>query len=564
MAPIKRRAPEENMIREAQVTRDDGYRMLQTARRNFDYAVRRGWEFGMAESRRLRHEALNMINWANGFLADAGGAAIDTYGDTSVRSNAAFRALEFVSPGAGLPYTASRLGYHFVARRARRLSIPSVGSTHSGATEVSQRNMHGTQSTAVAAMDVDAEHGFSIRGPAVVGKRNKKAHNKKTKRVKVSKQFKMKVEKALEKTDKIHGSFTQYSYSTIPLSNFLDLKQVVCQPGYYPSGTVTGAYAFFPKDAWGACGNVADMLHMTSVLFNAKPDSQGVRDIVDQHTLGLVADTTNINVAVSNVSGVNVSAVNTTFFVKEIHDIYRVRNNSGRAVNMILYECKYKSPIGERGTVKNVTGANTNQAPNRSTPLQLWTDALSDQNKLAANIAAITPETYGVEMLNTPMVKKYFNVERKHVLLEPGQEYEFKIIGPQGVEVNTTQCYTDGAFQDCQKFTVMPVFVFYLDMVSVVDSLTMPAANNGVTRGSYVTGLNNFAQALLFERKRQFKVACPPQAGATVTIPSVPENNQQIMLNDRRNCYFHTVYTDLTAGSTVRYDDQQPQTSANE
>ena len=251
--------------------------------------------------------------------------------------------------GAGLFETLGHAGGSIVGGYAGSPVIGSqVGSMlgrHFDSRSVRSERSHNPSESVKTSLGDDTAQ--TTRGVAMNTHRNKKIHKfEKGHKVHVSKSFVAKVEKALEKEGKsMHGSWRQWSTSAIQLTatNYPEGGQNVSVPGKYNTS------GLFNNDCWGAVGNVQQWIHMISVLWNQKPDSQLTRTILDANTIGGVqtpfAGKPNPNFAPR--------ANNLQFTVKNSHEIYRFKNDSARTIIMKIYLCSPKIPTSENGLATN-------------------------------------------------------------------------------------------------------------------------------------------------------------------------------------------------------------------
>lgn len=381
----------------------------------------------------------------------------------------------------------------------------------------------------------------STRGVAVVTHRKKKLHPPKGKKVKVSRLFSRKVEKALEKKGVIlHGSFRQFSTSQVVcnIANFPEGGQYVFIPGKYNTGN------FFNNDAWGGIGNVSQYVHMLSVLWNGKADNQGTRDIYSSNSLGSV-----------NISGVGQpNASNTAhsnnlqFTVKNHYEIYRFKNNGQRTIILKAYLCKAKSPTSENPSAFNDTTGTAGVLPSISDPFTTWLNGQSAMNNegIAVNTGFGPQSIYASPLMN-PNFNKYWVAEEAHYVVEPGQTFEYKVQGPRDLGINCADCWQGTYFMDVQKFTLFPMFVAHLDMVY--------GATNGLA-----TRAGGGTHMLDCEREIFCSFECPNQVGGVRQdyVIVAPSDNRTV-LNNRVNRFYYKYWVPGATGNLTRVDEENPQ-----
>lgn len=380
---------------------------------------------------------------------------------------------------------------------------------------------------------------ISTRGVVAVRHKKKGVTNKKPKEVKVTKNFRKKVERALEKEGmRFHGSFRTFSYWQLPTTaaNYPDGTQRVDIPGV--NGTI------FTSDAWGALGNVQDWIHQVSVLWNGKIDSQTSRNFYDPGTLLL---NTNNTTGPSNRQPVGVmsnQSLPLEFTVKKSYEKYRIKNNSQRTVKFKIYLCAPKRVTSESVGISTDTATTSNEFPVSGPPRAAWFNAMFIAQHQGVNISAASPNALYSSPLQCPQFKNLYKAEETTVILEPGQTYEYLIQGPSELKVNCANYFLGGGFMDLQKFARFPMFVSHLDLVY------------GATGSDSRIGGTGTA-GLSFEREKFASFVIPEGVGANINFPSLG-SNAIISENMKGNRFVHKVYTTGLSGAATRIDEEVP------
>lgn len=395
---------------------------------------------------------------------------------------------------------------------------------------------------------VGAETALTTRSSIVLVHRNKKVHKgEKHKKVRVSKVFREKVEKALAKDHiKPQGSWRQFSYFAFADSAayFPDGGQLCLCPGQRnPSN-------FFSNDAWGFVGNIQQYLHMISVLWSNKSDSQNGRLISDADTLGTEQSQLNIP-----IDGQLPNANTCAFVVKSHKEIYKWKNNGRRTLIIKAYLCRPKQPVAEVDPpTAAFLGPTTPANPDIGDPLSAWNNALSTANALGQNVNNITPSTYGASPLACPGVVKYYEIEEEKIVIEPGQTFEYVVHGPASQSVNVPDYYQNQYLFDCPKWAKIPIFVCHLDLVNgAVDS-----AGTTRTCGRKGWSASTLGEGFSCEREIHVKFTMPEQAIGPQNLSAT--GFKELQAPTRFSKFYHKVYTRVADGVVYRVDEENPVT----
>jgi len=383
--------------------------------------------------------------------------------------------------------------------------------------------------------------------------KGKTTNHKTHKKVKVSKTFADKVEKVLAEDD-IHGSWTQFSYGAIPMSQFDINKQDV--GGLAEYGQDYSDWAFDPED----------FLHAASVLWNEKLDSQGTRNWDDPQSLGIYQpigstlfggqQTTAPNSGVSSIAPMNLKMT-----VKSCFEVYKLKNNTQRTVVMKIYLCAPKQAgVFSLGT-EAIPGGSGPPASFPTTlpignPGAVWAGSLEKQVLQNINVMGAIAQTVYQKPTDCPEWNKIFRSDCTTVVLEPGQVYDYYIKGPTDLELKFANFFrqtsqaTPAFYQGVQKFMRYPLFTAYLDLVT-----------DGTLSGHYPTAVaESVGEGIAVERQMKFRLKMPENVAGRLTVGTGAAPQQgQFQLTSRRSCYGFKVYTQVgPLGPTNRIDVQNP------
>jgi len=364
------------------------------------------------------------------------------------------------------------------------------------------------------------------------GKKVNKMNKKKA--VKVSKSLRKKIAKVIEEK-KISGGWTQISYGYVkrPLNN---AQEVTAMNQEASLTDYSGGWAF----------NVEDFLHMASVLFNGKPDSQGNRFWNADTNLGnknSIEGLTTQKFAFGN---------NARFTVKSSHQSYLLKNNTQSTMTLSAYICAPKqATFREQSGFSAQNTAVGGQVIGIYDPVRTWDEMLA--NPTGRNLLNADKYRFGMVPESTPEWNKYWSYEKKEIVLEPGQTTTFNVQGPVNHEMKYEQFFKNEIFLPIQKFSRFVFFIMKTDLIG--------GAGNDTDRNKIGRfGLPGEGR-LCIERTYKVKIACPESAGVNLTLPLPSTGSGYAELNTRRPVYGYVVYAqNQTPQLVTRVDEVQPAT----
>lgn len=309
------------------------------------------------------------------------------------------------------------------------------------------------------------------------------------KKVKVSKDFRKKVDKVLEK-EAGNGWFKEIYYRDAKITP-VDNDQVVFNP---TSGMVTASLAD------GCQFDPCAVLNAASILFNGKVPTIPSKAFNDVGNFS--AETLRVNVEDSSV-------------------VYRFLNNTARTMTIKLWDCSPKSAI-----------INTAQ-PSFPAPINQWTQGLAQQvpdtletglNPLSNLISTLTnrPQTLTSFM-------KLFSVDETIITLEAGKEYNHRLQGPKSKLYDFSKFYQNGVIGNFQKMNKFTFGAVYLNLTGIT-----PGTSGEFGRWTDMTTAG--ANGLLVETTSFYRLTMPEQAG--LKVPPLPVAGQPLPLNSRKSGVF--------------------------
>ena len=377
--------------------------------------------------------------------------------------------------------------------------------------------------------NVRQERGGSTRKSASTKmKGSKKVTYKKGKNVHVTKDFKLKVAKALS-PGQIHGFAREINYGSISLPSITNVcKQSV---GPYNAGISATNWSF----------DAETILHFAGVLFNGLPynptqQSWQAAGVIGANTQG----------SATGSSG----GITSVIHVDWMKEHYVLKNNTGRTITIDMYEFAPKK-TGSKFLNDNQLAAGGTAVTSDwiGDPNLIWSQALAGDIVSGINIAGLTP-TDLYQRPNHPQFKKIFNVAVRTIILEPGQNYECTILGPSDMDLNYANFFQNEFYQGIQKFMRFVTFVTRMDLIG-------QAVSTGKSEGRFGFGAGDVTgYGLLAERVREMKIRMPEQAGFKV----VPLTSGPAILGYRRPAYFQATNNIIGSGPTgnVRIEEENP------
>jgi len=362
------------------------------------------------------------------------------------------------------------------------------------------------------------------------GKKVNKMNKKKV--VKVSRSLRKKIAKVIEEK-KIVGGWTQISYGYVqrPLNNAQEVTAMLQEAS---RTDFSGGWAF----------NTEDFLHVASVLFNGKGDSQGARGWANTANLGLV------NAPEVPTGNKNIYGCNANFTVVKSYQTYLLKNNTQSTMTLTAYICAPKQPTIREQTATNAAGTViTAQYLGTYDPIRTWEEMLATPT--GRNILSADKYRFGMVPEATPEWNKYWSYEKKEIVLEPGQTTTFNVQGPVHTELDYTKFFKNDIFLPIQKFSRFVFFIMKTDLIGGAGT-----AGDREKIGRF--GLPGEGR-LCIERTFKCKITVPESTGMAMTPTGGAAN---IETNLRRPAYGYVVYAQTSVPALVtRIDEVQPATT---
>lgn len=364
---------------------------------------------------------------------------------------------------------------------------------------------------------IQAQTGLTIRNPYKKKLKSNKAVSFKNRPVvKVSRDFRKKVDKVLEAA-KNYGRWCQHEFGYI-VNNIRMNQQTV---GHINSGTFSN-WDFLPET----------FLHCASVLWNNKPDSQASRTWDNSNNLGAN------NANMGQVSGKpNDLANNAKFDVKFSKVCYNLKNNSQitRSIEIIL--CSPKTPTTRELTTGSAEFGGSYQVNDEMVdPEYFWTRCLITAAQTGQNISGITPSYLGTRPYHLAAWNRYFSYESTQIVLEPGQTFCYEVKGPS-FDFDMTKYWKNTLLMSVQKYCRWPMFIMQGEMLQGATTET----KIGYTVGAPKTGYGE----VILHRKFECGLTMPEMAGVAIKAGGSLVAGQ-LQLNNRKPAFGCYNYGDTT------------------
>lgn len=403
-------------------------------------------------------------------------------------------------------------------RPDKRKRVNTPADTPKKTKNVYVKSKSRSRSSSRMSKNASREEANGVKNAEVYHQNKKSVTFGKSKSVKVSKDFKKKVEKTLE-PKKVTGMFTEIGFQRINFPQNYVNRQILNRIGL---STGTDQLLFNPMR----------ILDAASVLFNNKTATEQKYTTTGA---GVYDTLTNS----FNYANICVNVINS--YSKSI-----IKNNSKRTWMIQIYECSPKIDMD----ITDVGDANTQW---RNGMLQEIDNPLFTLEK-KINIADATPESLYMTPNKCKAFMQKWNVEKHDITLEPGQTYDHFVQGPTNVEYDFAKFFkiqgsnTDRRFYDIQKkFTRQIIFTARLDIVTMkvtpipVGAVYYPAGRAGDT--------NEIGSSINIETTNYYKVQVPDKAGGTLSVPILGTAN--FTNTQKRDCYFHRCWQDFAGSSDV-------------
>lgn len=382
----------------------------------------------------------------------------------------------------------------------RRASI----SSSSSASKRSRRSSTGSRRSSVMSLG-SASQPRSVIRPGVK-KASKKARKRVSfkkpsgKKLKVSKTFKLKVEK-VNAGDSYKGFLQNTSYGSSQFS----ITDGQCCFEFGAEGT--NGYYFSP----------AQILNAASILWNGK-------SVPVVNPAPNIADAGNFNP--------------TTFkcFIKKTWATTVFKNNSQRRIYMKIYHSKSHSD------------------QNQIAPLDDWIQSLSFLTVAAPSVTfssnplSTTPFTLHADPRSVDQWKRQWSTECTKVVLEPGQTYDDVISGPSNVMMDLAKFYVSSIYTQINKQCRFSMVAWHYD---VCGSLLGGAGRIAPASGE--TGV----PGLVWETNAYYNLELPSVAGFVTPIAAAPPTTAQ-PLTERRTSYSVYNYGSGAVGAAVDVNIENP------
>jgi len=212
--------------------------------------------------------------------------------------------------------------------------------------------------------------------------------------------------------------------------------------------------------------------------------------------------------------------------VKASWAICKVKNHTQRLVNLTFV---ILDPKSKQATTNGPVSTWTNSLTNDSTTGPTGTNVLDNSIFTLYNLPGINPS-----------MRANYRISREKVKLEPGQEYNYTVNGPNNVDVNMKNYYRNGTYQNVSSnLSRYLIVIAYPDMVP---------DGNGQTLRPSTSGASTLTAGVCIETSLYYNLTMPDTAGFETL--GVPPNVQQLAM--RRPAYAIRNYVrDLTPAAAA-------------
>lgn len=316
----------------------------------------------------------------------------------------------------------------------------------------------------------------------------------------VSRSFKNKVHTAMEK-NMIRGRFMGISTQQIIYPQSANNSQIITYLNSYNAANRTIAHFDFAK-----------ILDAASVLWNDK--------------------TMALNPLITDAG--NFSPRSCKIFCFDAKVVYQMKNNGQRRLHMRLYEVAPKADILAGDPVGIWDTTLTFQGPSNSG---------SNANGFSANALYASPTIL-------PDWTKQYRSKVTKITLDPGQECEFVLQGPQNYMYDTAKAWNGETYYAQQKHSKFLFLVSNVDLVNVSS-----AAGTNLGAGRLITNDNKLG-GLIVESVHKYHLGMPEQTGFQYPASTAAGVDQPA--NWRQYSYATNNFTEVPVGydTVYRMDDE--------
>lgn len=315
----------------------------------------------------------------------------------------------------------------------------------------------------------------------------RKADFKKKRRMRVSRTFKKKVKIATK--NYFPSGF--YQEITVGKFTFNADQQVVYNCPATPSATRTGILS----DGIPGCHfTPTQILDAASILWNNKGASQ----------TKTITDTNNFNPETAKIE------------IRNCFSMIKIKNNTQRLANVLMV---IGDPKKTTFTVQSFLDTWINQLLSDSTTGPQGMNVLDNSVNTLYNSPGLNPG-----------MRSQYKISRTKIKLEPGQEFNFKMQGPQNETLNMKTLYRGGTYQNqSSKYTRQLFIIAYPDMLGCADSSVHRTQSASTT-----------TPGILVECSQYYNLTMPDTTGWDNTAGLLPA---VVPLEMRRSAYAIRNYT---------------------
>lgn len=250
-------------------------------------------------------------------------------------------------------------------------------------------------------------------------------------------------------------------------------------------------------------------------------------------------------------SGNNFSTRTFQLYVKNSYMKLEMKNNSTRGMKVQLWTFSPKQrnvshPLLDIADVLDLEKETTNGTPQ--------------------NIAGTITETLGLDWRQLPALRKLYKMNCQEFQFEPGEKTTAFIQGPNEQMLDWRKNWQGEEYKEKQNFCVWPIITIVGDLASYKVGAD-PAVFLGGRSSVEAENSPDDGHGLVIETRYHMSLKCPEQAGLVIpplTVSGSLTNERTATLNQRSTKYFLQTYpmVEGQASAQQNVDPQNPQQNA--
>jgi len=360
------------------------------------------------------------------------------------------------------------------------------------------------------------ENSLNTRDAKVKGQFKKSVSHGKKKRVKVSRNFRLKVNQALL-PQKYKGFYLESGIIHEGFSNTLGQTQKVFRIGN-------------AQDRAGCMFDPLRVLDAASVLFAGKVATENAKFPVvggfytpgdqsfDAHTAKIT--------------------------VENSYSSYVLKNNTNRTWIIDLYECAPRKQMDDLEYGDVMTQWERALANEHAAGVVL------DSSAERVNIdSALVTTLYNIPQYCKTMMRSW-KFEKHAIVLDPGQTYDHFVQGPSNVTYDFGKFWAIEQGSDSKTiYNLQPKFTRQIMCVARLDLVSSSSAHGRLGLDDNVSG------TLIAEYKNYIRVQCPESTGGNVKVAAL-NTSTPMQLDYKRDSFCIKNWDTTTASPSIRFEEQ--------